>query len=81
MTKNVAVVFTDGISNNDDEMPKPILTQMKKKKTIKQAGVKLWHNRTSGPTKISISCFFFFGQTKANLEYLINIVELHTVAP
>lgn len=31
MTKNVAVVFTDEISNNDDEMPKPILTQMKKK--------------------------------------------------
>lgn len=79
MTKNVAVVFTDEISNNDDEMPKPILTQMKKKKTIKQAGVKLWHNRTSGPTKISISWFFYC--KKANLEYLINIVELHTVAP
>lgn len=26
------MVFTDEISNNDDEMPKPILTQMKKKK-------------------------------------------------
>lgn len=25
------MVFTDEISNNDDEMPKPILTQMKKK--------------------------------------------------
>lgn len=29
------MVFTDEISNNDDEMPKPILTQMKKNKPSK----------------------------------------------
>lgn len=74
------MVFTDGISNNDDEMPKPILTQMKKKnKPSKGLVLNCDITELQDPQKSAFLDFFYC--KKANLEYLINIVELHTVAP
>lgn len=59
------MVFTDEISNNDDEMPKPILTQMKKKNKPSN-GLVLNCDITElqDPQKSAFLASFFFGKQK-----------------